>query len=156
MGYKYTPTQEILNKNILTERDISNLRKRLNGYSKSREEAGANNYEWKEEYKITAEQTEKGRAWLLDQAFKPSRLQEVLSNRKFSGADLRKSQPFGNRELEILIDFSHFTFTGLFDAGTPYQNNMGYYNYLPIYKVHDTEGYTFEYYVMGGEIHLIG
>lgn len=56
----YKETQELLNKDLLTEKEINLIKNRLNnGLIKGK-------LEYKEEYDITKEQEEKGLAWLLN------------------------------------------------------------------------------------------
>jgi hypothetical protein len=159
MSAKYIPTQELLNRDILTYRDILNIKSRLNGYRvlKSRGEGkDANDFEWKDEYKITADHSKKGLDWLHDVAIKPTNLDHVLETGDWTDEDIRISNPLGHRELTILVNFDHFTFTGLYDAQSSAGLSMGYHNYLPIWRAYDHDGDSFEYYVQGHDINIIG
>ena len=174
---KYQYTQDLLNKNKLTYQEILSIKKRLNGYAKNNHElkkdfTGNDNisqpelvrmtledYNIKDEYKITPEHTAKGLEYLYNIAFKPSKLREGLNAVKNYGKlgqldnYLRKTNPLGNRELQILAEFSHFTFTGFYNAG---QESIDLHNYCLIWKCYDKDGYSFEYYLEGGVMNLIG
>lgn len=157
---KYIKTQDLLNKKTLTYREILNIKKRLNGYAKSKEESGVENYEFKDEYKITKEHSDKGLKWLYKIAIKPSMLDKALEMYEAWGIDdkwLRKNNPLGYRELNILFQFHHFTFVGFYDSCmSQYALDKGFHSYLPIWRCYDKDGYSFEYYVSGGEINIIG
>lgn len=62
----------------------------------------------------------------------------------------RKNNPFGYREQDILKNFDTITLNGWYDAGNAWHS----FN-VPLYLVHGSNN-TFEYYVSGGEIHIIG
>lgn len=92
--------------------------------------------------RVSPEQSEKGRAWLMNQWKTPK------------GRE-RKNNPFGYRETYVLENFDHFTFSGLYDVG-----RNGFAEYLPIYTVHATDSSTFQYVVgcwqSGQGIRIIG
>ena len=160
MNYKYIKTQDLLNKNLLTYQEILNIKKRLNGYAKSKENKDLNDYDWKDEYKITQEHTDKGLEYLFRVAFKPSKLarqKRVFNKKGLMDGATRINCPLGYRELTILLQFHHFTFTGFYDASTSsYGLEQGFHNYLPIWKCYDKDGDSFEYYISGGEMNIIG
>ena len=87
---------------------------------------------------LTPEQVEKGRAWLVDQWKTPT------------GTE-RKNNPFGYREQAILEKFDTIVLKDFYDAsrygGKPY--------YLPYYEVLG-DNTSFEYYVGGGKINILG
>lgn len=133
----------------LTERDILNLKRLLNGWSRTsvttEEKEDLNNLLWEqidnEGITLTPEQTEKGIKWLRDQWKTPRGIE-------------RKHNPFGYREEEILDNFSHFTFEGFYDDANYYMSRDGHHNYLPIYGVHgklaDDSTSSFDYYMARG------
>jgi len=82
-------------------------------------------------------QVQKGYDWLIDQWKSPK------------GAE-RKNNPFGYREQGVLENFNTITFNGYYDAGNYYRSF-----YVPLYLVSGAET-TFEYYVSGGQINIIG
>lgn len=89
------------------------------------------------ELTLCDDQVQKGYDWLMDQWKSPK------------GAE-RKNNPFGYREKSILEDFSTITFNGYYDAG-----NYHHSFYVPLYLV-SGDNNTFEYYVSGGKISIIG
>ena len=89
------------------------------------------------EIALSDEQVQKGYDWLMDQWKSPK------------GAE-RKNNPFGYREQDVLENFDTITFNGYYDAGNYYRSF-----YLPLYLVSGAET-TFEYYVSGGQINIIG
>src|SRR3990172_9426019 len=97
---KYTTTQELLNQEVLTYQEILNIKKRLSGYSKSRED-NQKDYNFKDEYQITQEHTDKGLEYLFRIAFKPSKLEQ--QRREFEDKGIldeavRSNSPLGYRE----------------------------------------------------------
>lgn len=89
------------------------------------------------EMELCEDQVKKGYDWLIDQW-------------KSATGKERKNNPFGYREQAILENFNTITFWGYYDAG-----NAWHSYYLPLYLVSGNNT-TFEYYVSGGEIHIIG
>lgn len=89
------------------------------------------------ELALCDEQVQKGYDWLMDQWKSPR------------GAE-RKNNPFGYREQDVLDNFSTITFNGYYDAG-----NYHHSFHVPLYLVSGNET-TLEYYVLGGQIHIIG
>jgi len=62
----------------------------------------------------------------------------------------RKNNPFGYREQAAIENFSHFQLVDAFASGY-------YANYqVPVYDMLTKDGYGFQYYMQGGEIHIIG
>jgi len=81
------------------------------------------------ERKLEESHSKKGLDWLF----------KTQVNKK---GELRTSQEvfLGTNELNILKDFSHFTLSGLYDAG-----NDNFPAYYPMYKCYDRQGNWFEY-----------
>lgn len=121
---------------VITEREINLIGRRLNNSKPLGELIPLLEEAENEGLHITPEQTEKGLSWLLNLWKSPT------------GKE-RKNNPFGYREQEVLETFSHFTYDGHIDAG---QYNSWY---APIYTVVGKDA-TFQYYVAGGEIKIIG
>lgn len=63
----------------------------------------------------------------------------------------RKNNPFGYREQSALENFETIKLKGYYDAG-----NYSHSYYIPMYDVYSKDGYGFEYYVSGGQIHITG
>ncbi len=83
--------------------------------------------------RICADQAQKGLDWLLSQWRTPA------------GRE-RKHNPFGVSHQAILFGFSHFTLVELRDLSTSsFGLSQGYHNYAPVYRVHATDGRTFDY-----------
>ena len=86
--------------------------------------------------KITPKQNKKGIDFLMNQYISPN------------GKEM-KNNPFGYREIEILKNFTGFTFKGFYDAGNYYHSY-----YLPLYD-YNGDNNSFEYYY-NGEVNIIG
>lgn len=155
---KYVPTQELLNRDLLTYQEILNIKKRMSGYTKSKD-VSFSDAQFKEEYKITQEHSDKGLEYLFRVAFKPSKLAEQQAKYNTDGLlddAIRSNSPLGYRELNILLQFDHFTFAGYYNASNYTQVQMGFTILYPIWKCYDKDGDSFEYYIEGGEMQIIG
>lgn len=87
---------------------------------------------------ITAEQTEFGLAWLVNHMLKKN-------------GEPRLRCPLSDDQIEILRNFKRFTWAGLFNT----QEHFGNYNsfcksYVPVWRVYDKKGNSFDYAVIGG------
>jgi hypothetical protein len=92
-----------------------------------------------EEIRVTDEQAQKGFDWLLDQYKTPRGIE-------------RKNNPFGYREEEAIDSgLDYFTYDGHFDAGNTHVSW-----FAPIYTFHGKDGGSFQYYLSGGKINIIG
>jgi hypothetical protein len=90
-------------------------------------------------FNITPEFSDKGHDFLIRKFLKQDK---TLRN--------TKDQALGEREREILLDFSHFTFDAIeTHYPGPYSN---YYDLYPLYTVHSNDGSSFTYIckMMGG------
>ena len=94
---------------------------------------------FKEEYSITKEQTIKGIEYLRNTVFK--------KNGKFRNT---KNMPFGEREIDVIKDFKEFKFVGL--------SSVSQYTlyYIPVYRVIDNQGNSFEYTTDMGRMEVTG
>lgn len=90
-----------------------------------------------QDFALTKEQQDKGIEWLL-------RTQFLLKG------GLRKNAFVGEREANILKNYSHFTFSGLRDVG-----NGFYAFYVPIYSCHAKDGSSFEYSTNMGQCEVL-
>ena len=118
----------------LNERDIIALRSHLNGMRNSFDTCELSDlHDLVDDCTptITSDQSTKGIAWLRDQWHTPR-------------GKVRKNNPFGYREQQVLESFSHFELVGFHDAGNGYRSN-----YLPTYRVIATDGATFDYVPYG-------
>ena len=128
-------------KETFTERDIQTLKSVASGSigSLTREERlkllSVINHE---RHALTPEQTQKGLAWLKNQAWTGT-------------GKPRKNDPFGFRERSILLKSGAYMSLEMFlDIGI-----QGFTNLVPVYAVHALGSY-FEYYVQGGKIVITG
>jgi hypothetical protein len=123
----------------ITEKQIHLIARRLNAKKPLKEVEDLNNLAPEGEVKVTKEQAQKGFEWLMNQYKTPKKIE-------------RKNNPFGYREQEALDSgLDYFTFDGMYDAG-----NMNFSFYLPIYTFIGKSGGSFQYYVSGGKINIIG
>jgi hypothetical protein len=128
--------QEIKDKGEITEKELLLVKRRLNDGT----------YDSKEVYdtligddglKLTQEQQDKGKTWLYNKGFT-------------SKGETRENSPFGYREEEIMKNYSGIRLKDFYDAG-----HVGFKNYVPLYEVEGNDT-SFEYYVTGGEISIVG
>ena len=126
-------------KGYLTEREVLLLKGRLNNHGLDFHdipfpEGG---------FKLTPEQIEKGRSWLVN-LWKTPRGKE------------RKNNPFGYRETHVLEDFKEIRLLEFVDRANYYQAQMGMKAYQPYYWVIANDGSTFQYLVWAGEVEILG
>lgn len=119
----------------ITEREINLLNRRLNAEGRDTLDYGLrkNNYD----LALTDEQERKALAWLNNQW-------------KTSTGKERKNNPFGYREEQILDNATDVTFVEFYNAGNRYVDY-----FIPVYRVYSNDG-SFEYYVQGGEVNIVG
>ena len=119
-------------KETLTEQEVNLIKRRLNAGKLDASEM------WKDDgWKLTPEQNAKGKEWLF-KLYKTPRGVE------------RENMPYGYRETAILDSLEEIRLKEFYDAGNAYVSF-----YVPEYVAYGAEG-SFEYYVSGGEIHIIG
>lgn len=123
---------EIVKRGYITEKEINLLKNRVNN-----DRASISELDDLGGLAITDGQTAKGLAWLINKWKTPRGIE-------------RKNNPFGYREQDILENFDHFYFSGLYDAGNRCRS------FVPLYVVCAKDGRHFEYYVWGGEVQIIG
>ena len=135
-----TLAREIAKRGQITEREKQLIQNRLNRYQS---EVNHTDYEImfaNGEISVTDEQARKGFLWLWNQHKTPM------------GKE-RKNNPFGYREIDVLNEAREngatFTFDGFYDAGRVYRHC------LPLYSLYNEKG-SFQYYVCGGEINIVG
>ena len=119
----------------ITEREINLLNRRLNAEGRDTLDYNLrkNNYD----LALTDEQERKALAWLNNQW-------------KTSTGKERKNNPFGYREEKILDNATDVTFVEFYNAGNRY---IDYF--IPVYRVYSNDD-SFEYYVQGGEVNIVG
>lgn len=89
------------------------------------------------EIKLSDEQQEQGRKWLLNLWLTPT------------GKE-RKPNPFDYREQDIIDNFERATLVGWHCPVASYAH------YYPVYCVYDTDGDYFKYTCIGGDIKILG
>lgn len=134
----------ILKDGTIAERDIMNLRSVLSGSKgklsdteKTTLKREFYNLMPTNGYKITNDQTIKGREFLNKFAFT-----------KKGTTRIPASRVLGQREIDAIKDIDHFTFTELY--GYNESNHT-----LPVYTVWTTNGHGFDYYY-AGTVNVIG
>lgn len=123
-------TDELLKKDLLTEREIQTIKNRVNNK--------AVEVSFDKEYLLTPEQNQKGYDWIYNQYKTPRGIE-------------RKNNPFGYREQAVIDNFSHFTWSDIYDTGNSYHSW-----YAPVWTMYAKDGNSFSYYVSGGECNIIG
>ena len=110
----------------------------LNGQNEEAKEIVKTAFAKHSEIKLSDEQQEQGRKWLLN-------LWQTPTGKE------RKNNPFGYREQGIIENFNYAALIGYYDAG-----NYGHTWYSPLYIVWDYERNCFEYTMIGGGIKILG
>lgn len=128
-----------LPKRIMTEREVLLLKRRLND-----RKIKADDIAFNDGFKLTPEQTQKGYKWLMNQWKSPK-----------TGI-VRKTNPFGYREENVLEKFKEFKLIDFIDNVTPFQREIGIKNYQPVYRVIAKDGSSFQYYNKAGIPKIIG
>lgn len=127
--------EDLKNKDTITEQELLLIKRRLNdGTYTSHEVYEAIGEDGKA---LTPEQTEKGFVWLKNKGWGKT------------GKE-RENSPFRYREEEILNKFSGIRIKEFYDSG-----RGDFHNYIPLYEV-EGNNTSFEYYVQGGEISIVG
>lgn len=124
-------TEKILEKNELTTWDVKLILRRIN----AGREVDLQSV-WDEPRKLLND--EQGRAWLL-------------SKWKSATGRERKNNPYGYREQRVLENYAGIEFAGTYDTG-----NMHHSYHVPLWNVISKDGDSFQYYMSGGEIHIVG
>lgn len=119
----------------ITEREINLLNRRLN--AEGRDTLDYDLMKNRYDLALTDEQERKALAWLNNQW-------------KTSTGKERKNNPFGYREEQILENATDVTFVQFHNAGNRYADY-----FIPVYRVYSNDG-SFEYYVQGGEVNIVG
>ena len=137
-----TRTKIDYEKGYLTEREVLLLKRRLNKGEDSKFAVGDIPFP-EDGFRLTPEQVEKGRYWLVNQWRTPR------------GKD-RKNSPFGYRETHVLENFEDIRLLDFVDRANSTQHQYGMRLYQPYYWVIGTDGTGFQYLVWGGECEILG
>ena len=120
-----------------TEKQIMLLKNRMNRNKENEQEIRDLTADIMQPIKLTEEQAEKGREWLL------------RKNLKNNGA-LRKNATLSENEISVLKDTQTAAYlSGFCDFGNRYVTNN-----VPIYR-YENENDRFDYYVQGGDAKLV-
>ena len=127
--------EEVKDKDTISEKEVLLIKRRLNDGTYNSEEV----YEslGEDGKKLTPEQQEKGKSWLMNKWKSPT------------GKE-RTNSPFGTREEEILSNVREIRIKEFHDAGS-----YGFKNYTPYYEVRSNDGDYFRYIVKGGEVSIL-
>jgi hypothetical protein len=123
---------------LVSKKEQDNLFKILNGSNTELIDKLKELLNESEGISLSDEHSNQGKDWLLN-------LWKSLTGKE------RKNNPFGYREQEILTDFSHCELAGYYNGGNRYMNY-----YIPLYDVVSNDGSSFQYYMQGGEISIVG
>ena len=129
-------------KGYLTEREVLLLKNRLNGVNRADFAVGEIPFP-DNGFRLTPEQVEKGRYWLVNQWKTPK------------GKE-RKNNPFGYREQHVLENFETIRLIQFVDRANYTQHKYGIKAYQPYYRVIAKDGLAFEYLVWGGQCEILG
>ena len=124
--------EKIKNKGEITEQEILLIKRRLNDGTYKYENIKPL-FEDGEGLKLTQEQQDKGKAWLLDKWKSPT-------------GKVRENSPYGYREEKILSENHELRLKDFYDDA-----RGDYHYYSPYYEIGGME-----YYVKGGEIQILG
>ena len=136
-GGKVSPFENMMKTNTISEKEINLIKLRMNNDKVDEATQEAIDYIWDEMPELTPDQDKKGIDYLRNLWKSPT------------GKE-RTNNPFGYREQEALENFSHFALRGFYDAGNRYNKF-----YVPLYVCFGKDT-SFEYYVYGGSISIVG
>jgi hypothetical protein len=124
----------------ITEREMKLITRRMNNDKLDPEMREVIQYIWDNDVAIdpNGEWSKKGLKFLMNQWKSPT-------------GKIRKNNPFGQRETDILENFDHFELAGFYDVSR--YGGVSYY--VPLYDVCDDEGWCFQYYY-DGKVNIVG
>lgn len=136
-GGKVSPFKNIMETNTITEKEINLIKLRMNNNKVDEDTQEIIDYIWENSPQLTPDQNKKGIDYLRNLWKSPT------------GKE-RANNPFGYREQEALETFEYFELRGFYDAGNIYHKF-----YVPLYICVGAET-SFEYYISGGQINIVG
>lgn len=136
-GGKVSPFKNIMETNTITEKEINLIKLRMNNNKVDEDTQEIIDYIWDNSPQLTPDQNRKGIDYLRNLWKSPT------------GKE-RANNPFGYREQEALETFEYFELRGFYDAGNRYRKF-----YVPLYICVGAET-SFEYYISGGGINIVG
>ena len=123
---------------MITEAEVNLLRRRLNNNKLTYEDVEVLN-----DIRITPEQTKKGLDWLMKKWKTPRGI-------------VRKNNPFGYREENVLENFKEFRLNSFTNNNNAYMTSFGINNWIAVWDVIATDGSAFQYIMEGGMPKIIG
>jgi hypothetical protein len=136
-GGKVSPFKNIMETNTITEKEINLIKLRMNNNKVDEDTQEIIDYIWDNSPQLTPDQNRKGIDYLRNLWKSPTGKERV-------------NNPFGYREQEALETFEYFELRGFYDAGNRYHKF-----YVPLYICVGAET-SFEYYISGGSINIVG
>jgi hypothetical protein len=132
--------KDVQERGYMNERELLLFKRRLNdGKTQPQNLNYFKSFRETEGLALSPEQNKKGLDYLRDQWRTPSGIE-------------RKNNPFGARETEVLENAKEIRLLDFNNKSTTPNFN----NYVPIYQVVAKDGSTFDYYVQGGRINIVG
>ena len=136
-GGAVSPFKNMMETNTITEKEINLIKLRMNNDKVDEFTQEAIDFIWDNSPQLTSDQNKKGIDYLRNLWKSPT------------GKE-RANNPFGYREEEAIETFEYFELRGFYDAGNRYRKF-----YVPLYTCVGAET-SFEYYISGGEINIVG
>jgi hypothetical protein len=136
-GGGVSPFKNMMETNTITEKEINLIKLRMNNDKVDDFTQEAIDFIWDNSPQLTSDQNKKGIDYLRNLWKSPT------------GKE-RTNNPFGYREQDALETFEYFELRGFYDAGNRYRKF-----YVPLYTCVGAET-SFEYYISGGEINIVG
>jgi hypothetical protein len=136
-GGSVSPFKNMMETNTITEKEINLIKLRMNNDKVDDFTQEAIDFIWDNSPQLTPDQNKKGIDYLRNLWKSPSGKERV-------------NNPFGYREQDALETFEYFELRGFYDAGNRYRKF-----YVPLYICVGAET-SFEYYISGGEINIVG
>jgi len=136
-GGGVSPFKNMMETNTITEKEINLIKLRMNNDKVDEFTQEAIDFIWDNSPQLTSDQNKKGIDYLRNLWKSPT------------GKE-RANNPFGYREEEALETFEYFELRGFYDAGNRYRKF-----YVPLYTCVGAET-SFEYYISGGGINIVG
>jgi hypothetical protein len=136
-GGAVSPFKNMMENNTITEKEINLIKLRMNNDKVDNFTQEAIDFIWDNSPQLTPDQNKKGIDYLRNLWKSPT------------GKE-RTNNPFGYREQDALETFEYFELRGFYDAGNRYRKF-----YVPLYTCVGAET-SFEYYISGGNINIVG
>ena len=130
---------DIMKENVITEKQINLIKRRLNANPKDASVEKIVNYIWDEKPMLTSDQNKKGLEYLMNLWKSPSGKERV-------------NNPFGYREQDALENFESMQLSGFHDISRYGQKPF----FVPLYIVNGKGDSSFEYYIDSSGVNIVG